>query len=396
MNSILEITLENEMDVMLAHQKMMRAAEIIGLSITTKTTFVTALSELSRVLIEHTDKGLLSVAVASDNARHKLNALLTYPVADGLIDERLFYYAKKLVPVLNFTSTAESYAINFSIGLPRSAAFGSEVLRRVRSEVRDKIISPYEGIKSKNAELSRLTEMQEEQLRYSKRLNELKSEFLSVASHEIKTPLTVLHGYVQMAAKKETLEETRKIITKIEQQLKKLNHLSVKLLDSAKTDSGKLEYDKQPMMVNAVLERLFADLVLITSSHELEMSVCDDVQLFIDPVRIEQVISNMVSNAAKYSAPGSRINISSSLNDNAELIISVKDEGFGMNSESVSRVFEKFYRDKGIANSYSGLGMGMYIANEIVSEHGGRIWVESEAGKGSTFHFSIPRAEGAA
>jgi signal transduction histidine kinase len=104
---------------------------------------------------------------------------------------------------------------------------------------------------------------------------------------------------------------------------------------------------------------------------------------------MEQVLANLLGNAAKYSAEGGRIMIRSSLVEK-EIIVSVQDRGIGMSEEVLGSIFDKFYRDKQVLATHAGLGMGLYIASKIVVEHGGKIWVESTPGQGSVFHFSIP------
>jgi signal transduction histidine kinase len=112
----------------------------------------------------------------------------------------------------------------------------------------------------------------------------------------------------------------------------------------------------------------------------------------IDELRMEQVFNNLLGNAGKYSDRNTQISVSTTV-DEGVVIISIADQGPGMSAETMSSVFDKFYRAKDVLKSHTGLGMGLYITSKIVTDHNGKIWVESEPGQGSTFHFTIPIAK---
>jgi len=114
------------------------------------------------------------------------------------------------------------------------------------------------------------------------------------------------------------------------------------------------------------------------------------VRVKLDRERMDQVFTNLVSNAGKYSKTGSRVVIKTKVCDKGILTVSITDEGIGMSADSVEKIFQKFHRDKQVIKGYSGLGMGLYIASEIVNDHGGKIWVKSVENVGSTFFFSLP------
>jgi signal transduction histidine kinase len=116
----------------------------------------------------------------------------------------------------------------------------------------------------------------------------------------------------------------------------------------------------------------------------------EDVIARVDRLRLEQVFSNILVNAAKYSTEKTPILVSAAVDSDKMLRVSVTDEGIGMSEQNIRRVFEKFFRADEISRSYSGLGMGLYIASKIITGHGGRIWIESKLDVGSTFHFTVP------
>jgi signal transduction histidine kinase len=130
----------------------------------------------------------------------------------------------------------------------------------------------------------------------------------------------------------------------------------------------------------------------IVPHHELLSNVDGAVHVKIDKLRMEQVFSNLIGNAAKYSKKNTVIQINCYSDEGAFIRISVEDKGIGMSPENAASVFDKFYRATDVIKTHSGLGMGLYISSKIITDHGGKIWVESEAGSGSIFYFTIPVA----
>jgi signal transduction histidine kinase len=127
----------------------------------------------------------------------------------------------------------------------------------------------------------------------------------------------------------------------------------------------------------------------LVPTHQLVIELGETRLLFIDKLRIEQVMMNIAGNAAKYSAPGTCINISTTISETGDLIIAVKDEGIGMSADELQKVFDKFYRVESIIKKYNGFGMGLYISSKIINYHGGELWAES-TGSGSTFKIRLP------
>jgi signal transduction histidine kinase len=125
-------------------------------------------------------------------------------------------------------------------------------------------------------------------------------------------------------------------------------------------------------------------------AHTVHIHLKEDVIASIDQLRMEQVFSNILVNAAKYSKEATTIQVFTTLQPDQMLRISIRDEGIGMSDQNIQRVFEKFFRAEEVVRAYSGLGMGLYIASRIITGHGGRIWIDSELDIGSTFHFTIP------
>ncbi len=394
MISLAEVTLENEMDVVLSGQKFLKVAELLHLNLSTRSTFASAVSEVVRVMTEHTDHGVLKLGIEEKDRRHKLLCKICYPASELPIDPEQFIYAKKLVPFFETFKYEDKISIVFSIGLPKSLQLDRAKVSAIAGALEQNgPVSPYEILKISKNELTIKAEMQEAELRASKVMNELKSEFISMASHELKTPITILKAYGQLALnpKINTVDQVRAIVEKMNSQCVKLSTLAVQLLDSAKIEIGQLEYNMMPVEFSGYLQQTVEDLKHIIPFHTLEIDCKESATILVDQLRLEQVLSNLLSNAAKYSDPGTSIQLCTRIDhSNKTLIFSIKDEGIGISAEGIAKIFQKFYREPEVMSKHSGLGMGMYIAAKIVDAHGGEIWVESTTGEGSTFHVALP------
>jgi two-component system, OmpR family, sensor histidine kinase KdpD len=165
------------------------------------------------------------------------------------------------------------------------------------------------------------------------------------------------------------------------------------LLNMSRIDSGKMILDKQAYQMDEILESGLSVLTAITSRHKLKIKKCEELNpVIVDKVRLIQVITNLVENAAKFSPEGSIIKLEAKVAEN-NLIVNVTDYGAGISPEDLGNLFNRFYQAHQVVTGKTrGTGLGLAICKGIVEAHGGRIWVESEMGKGSTFSFSIPIA----
>lgn len=396
MIKVVSISLENEMDLVLAHKRSMKVAERLGLTVATQTTFATAVSEIARTVIEHTDDGILDIGLEQNKTRYslmgtvKFNKEIRFTNADAG-----FYYAQKLVPEFELSETESGNIITMKIGLPRSLKLVPakiNVLKRDFEE--EEPLNAYEEIKQRNAKLNQLATEQEAELRQSKLIDEKKTEFISIASHEIKTPMTVLKAYTQMAkATKEPLSDhLRGLLSKIDSQSNKLMALVHQLLDISKIENGNLQYNMRPVKLKDFIHRQIAVMQHILPHHRFSVILTEDVEILIDELRMEQVFTNLLGNAGKYSEKNTSITINTALLNDGLVTISITDEGRGMNAETISLIFDKFYRAKDVLKTHAGLGMGLYVASKIITDHHGKIWVESTEGNGSTFYFTLPLA----
>jgi signal transduction histidine kinase len=393
MIKIVTISLENEMDLVLAHKRSMKVAEKLGMTTATQTTFATAVSEIARTVIEHTDNGMLNIGLDQNKQRFSLVASVIYDKDVHFTNNDAgFYYAQKLVPEFNLIESPDSNEIEMKIGLSRSLRIDPIKINTIQRFFGAELpLNAYEEIKRRNSDLSKLSAEQQEEIKRSKFINEKKTEFISVASHEIKTPVTILKAYTQMAkATKEPISEhMRSLLNKIDLQASKLNNLVLQLLDVSKIEHGNLQYTMQTIKLNNFIEEQVAVMTNILPNHHITVNLGDDTNVVLDKLRMEQVFSNLLGNAAKYSNMNTQIIVSSQMNAQ-EVTLSFKDQGLGMDAETIGSIFEKFYRAKDVIKSHSGLGMGLYITSKIITDHGGKIWVESIKGEGSTFCFTLP------
>ena len=223
------------------------------------------------------------------------------------------------------------------------------------------------------------------------RLNSKKDEFIGLASHELKTPMTSLNGYLQIIDRSLNDEDRNKpFIKKALAQIDKLSALISDLLDVSKIEAGKLPFSYTGFSLTQLVDEVVDLMQYSTKTHNLTVCIdAESLMVYADRQRIEQVIINLISNAIKYSPDASQVNISVS-EQNDKAVVTVQDFGMGINADQQERIFSRFYRVDDLAAHISGLGIGLYISHEIISRHKGELTVESEPGKGSTFKFVIP------
>jgi two-component system phosphate regulon sensor histidine kinase PhoR len=220
---------------------------------------------------------------------------------------------------------------------------------------------------------------------------ERKDEFIGIASHELKTPLTSLKGYLQLIGlkKQELSVPVQQYIEKAILALSKLQNLVNDLLDVSKIQAGKLEYSITPINITDVVKACVENARHVFPQFTFDNQVTDDFIVNGNAERLEQVIMNLINNAVKYS-PDNRTIIIKAMIHESYVRVGITDFGIGLSQKQQERVFERFYRVEDKKYMSSGLGMGLYISHEIISNHQGEMGVESELGKGSTFYFDLP------
>lgn len=225
------------------------------------------------------------------------------------------------------------------------------------------------------------------------KLERQKDEFLGIASHELKTPVTSLKSYAQVLYRrfrKRGDKESAEHLLKMNGQLDKLTMLISDLLDVTKIEAGKILFSETEFALQPLIVEIVEELQRTTDHHKISIRGKVVREVYGDKERIGQVISNLLSNAIKYSPAAHRIVVSIA-ESKKEATVCVRDFGVGIPKKTLGKVFERFFRVSGPKQeTFPGLGLGLYISSEIIKRQGGKIWVESEVGKGSNFCFSIP------
>lgn len=223
-------------------------------------------------------------------------------------------------------------------------------------------------------------------------LEENKDAFISMASHELKTPITSLKVYIGIALKKlhpNSVPEVQKYLIKIDDQTNRLSTLIRDMLDISRIQTGKMKIDKDLFDLNALIVETVEALSETTNRHKFTITGKLPKPVYGDRYRVYQVLVNLLTNAIKYSPDGGKIIVTAKKIPHA-VQVSVADSGIGIDPRFRKKIFTRLFQISDTkVKTFPGLGMGLYIAAEIIKRHGGRIWVESEIGKGSTFFFTL-------
>lgn len=218
-----------------------------------------------------------------------------------------------------------------------------------------------------------------------------KDEFLSIASHELKTPLTGIKAFNQLMKRSPDPKRTSSYIEKSTENINRLEKLINDLLDVTKINAGKLSYDMQPFDFAQLLKDSVDSVQLTTTTHQIKLEDPGQLSYTGDRLRLEQVVNNFLSNAIKYSPGASEVLMKCWVEENG-LIVSVKDFGIGIEQEHLKHLFDRYYRIDNTEMRFEGLGLGLFISSEILKRHSGSFWIESTPGAGSTFYFRLPFA----
>lgn len=239
-----------------------------------------------------------------------------------------------------------------------------------------------------------LKESQKKELAKAKRIAELKDEFVFVATHELKAPVTAISGFLGFAqeeAKSRGVKEALNNLDKANQRLLKLVH---DLLEVARAEAGRIEIETFPIDITTPTLDVIENLKPLADKKKLEIIYAKKKlpKVLADQERVSQIITNLLSNAIKYSPEKGKITIGHEVQDK-QLVTLVQDTGAGIPKKDFPKVFAKFYRsDQDLVRAQEGTGLGLFIAKQIVEKMNGKIWFESAEGKGSTFFFSLPPA----
>jgi len=229
-----------------------------------------------------------------------------------------------------------------------------------------------------------------------KQLENTRQEFVANVSHELRTPLSLIKGFAEtlLNGAKDTPDVANRFLQNIIKHTDRLTFLIEDLLTISKLESGRLQFNLQPVDLHEVVGRVLDDLK--TRAAEKKVQLINEIPSpFVaraDADRLQQVFFNLVDNAIKYGRPGGTVIIRAEWKQPSVVRLSVQDDGPGIPPEARERIFERFYRlDKARSRDQGGTGLGLSIVKHIVQRHGGRIWVESQPGKGANFIFTLPQ-----
>lgn len=227
-------------------------------------------------------------------------------------------------------------------------------------------------------------------------LERVRSEVTHHVSHELKTPIAVATLALELLSdsKGELSAEQNQLLATVRRAVEHASRMTEDLLDASKSDSGKLRVEAVPGDLNELLSRIDAALGPLAEKAGLILTVetpAKQITALFDPIRLRQILSNLIGNALKFTKRGGRITVGTKDGEKGFVEIYVQDTGVGIKKDDLDRIFDRLYQTSNKAlQGEAGLGLGLHICRELVNTHGGRIWINSELGKGTTFHFSLP------
>ena len=220
-----------------------------------------------------------------------------------------------------------------------------------------------------------------------------KSEFLALVSHELRTPLTAVKGFVDTVLlhwERLPDDRRRELLTRASSNADELGRLVRQLMEFGRTESGPIQITPDKLDVAAAVDLALLGIAPVTAGHRLEVDVPDGLVVDADADAFNHVLVNLLTNAMKFSPPGSLVVVGAHRAD-GEVVVSVADQGPGIAPDEQDRIFDRFYQSRN-GNHIRGTGIGLTIAQRFTAQHGGRIWVDSEPGRGATFSFTMPLA----
>lgn len=352
-------------------------------------------SELFRTLTESSPVGIF--IICDDKFQYANPQFLRYTgfSSDGLRSKNL----TKLVPPEEGDKARELADRIISTGSPDPTLYEFHIVNKM-GEARNGVmrVAPitYRGDRAILGSYIDITDYRD----MEKQLNQLKTNLLSTVSHELRTPLATIKGYTTLLLdyyNRLNKAEKHENLVIIDKAADRLTELVEHLLEMSRLDAGLLRLDKAPASLANLLQDTIKEARVRITSHKIALTIASGLpRVDIDTTRIKQVVENLIDNARKYSPQGTRMEIRARKRGK-EVIVSVTDQGKGIPSQDLPRIFDRMYRiERRLSPEAEGLGLGLSLCKGLVQAHGGRLWVESELGKGSTFYFTLPLNTGEA
>jgi signal transduction histidine kinase len=288
---------------------------------------------------------------------------------------------KNILPMLStlFIKEQEIITAKTAASIAEKAAVKAEKLAKTIDAMRMKL----------NEALIR----QEKDKHEIEQLLKKKDEFMNIASHELKTPMTSLKGYLQLLSKNKVIPSNLNgFLQKANIQADKVTNLINDLLDVSKIQSGQMIFSFSQFNFHELIVEVASGMQMTSNTHQIKILASTDAIIKADRVRLEQVLVNLISNAIKYSPDASHVEICS-FRDGSYIQLEITDFGIGIESEKVPYIFDRFFRVDNVVTKFSGLGLGLFITKEIVMRHDGEIGLRSTPERGSTFWVRLPVLE---
>lgn len=244
-------------------------------------------------------------------------------------------------------------------------------------------------------ENARLYQRVRDDVKELQRLSEVKSQFLSMVSHDLLSPISSVEGFLSLLLREEVgslSDRQRNFLTLCEKSLARVTSLIDDLLDHSRIEAGAVKMRPEALDLSALLAAVHQDHAAAAAEKRISFTVKEapGLRLTADPLRLRQVLDNLVRNALKFTPEGGRVALSAR-REEGEAVVSVKDTGIGLSDHERQRVFDRYYQvEKNVSRRARSAGLGLAICKSLIEHHGGRIWVDSAAGRGSDFQFSLP------
>jgi signal transduction histidine kinase len=251
------------------------------------------------------------------------------------------------------------------------------------------------AVRKESEKANRELKERDEELRVLKAIDQLKDEFIGLVSHELRTPLTVILGALDTViteGEKLSPEEIKQLITDSYWEAESLSEILTNLLELARAQANRLQIAEESIIVREAIDNAVNKLSQTGKQHTIVIDCDSSLIVKADRVRLQRILYNLLNNAVKYSSAGTLIEITARTEEN-EVLFSVKDQGIGISPDKQGRLFEPFQRIETTGLNVSGTGLGLVVCRRLVEAHGGRIWLQSKAGEGSTFYFTLPLHE---
>ncbi len=250
------------------------------------------------------------------------------------------------------------------------------------------------AIRRDSEKASRTLKEREAELQVLKQIDRLKDEFIGLVSHELRTPLTVILGALSTViteGDRLSAKETKQLVSDAYEEAELLSDILANLLELARAQANRLQINEEPVNIRGLIEATLLKMKQQLSSHPVSVDCGDTLTVNADRVRLQRILHNLLDNAIKYSAPKTKIEIFARP-DNGEILVGVRDKGIGITPDKQGMLFEPFQRLEPQNSNTTGTGLGLVVCRRLVEAHGGRMWVESQPGAGSTFLFTLPIA----